>query len=101
MSSSGRLLRFVLLGLTLGAAACGYKEKRFVDESAEAYCALLGACGLTADVDGCVGSYGDPRPGDGCAYDAEAAAACVEAWEAADCGTSYPVVCDVVYTECP
>jgi hypothetical protein len=95
------LLRFGVLGFALGAVACGYKEKRFVDESAEAYCALLGACGLTADIDGCVGSYGDPRPSDECGYDPEAAAACVEAWETADCGTSYPVVCDVVYTECP
>lgn len=106
---------FLLVALT----GCKMKDATYQNDRADNECTYALACyddptksflGYT-NQDACVKIVGSEIAGQGvgCTYDAKAAAECVKAWKdlakgscpADGTSTTYPAVCDQVYTLCP
>jgi len=91
----------------MSLAACGYSEESYLEDEAAAACTFTVDCypGLYDSVDECITLRGEPVVTAGCAYDAQAAADCVDGLEAMSCpeegaAPAFPVACDSVYGEC-
>lgn len=93
--------------MLLVALGCQYKEEKFLEDRAEASCAILVDCfDLYESVESCIETTGGPPAGaEGCTFDPKAARGCAKAWKELECPTDLvefetPVECDAVYSGC-